>query len=259
MLCQITLPPYWVDASKLERAICDGGDPHNSDVYEVLIHFPIGCKLMIDAAIRLLSLVNQLAFATRRVRLHFEEGETGTMGYLNRIGFFDYLDPSIDVTPARPAYSGAERYRSGNSGLVEIARINKDARDQNLPTRLTEALVNSYGQRADAAELEGAAWTIFAELIDNVFSHSQSPLDGYAALQSYKGGERLTVAVSDSGLGIMDTLRPALQKESPHLASLSDIKLLVEVFRQGLSRHGTDRGCGLKGQRGESHEVPRHA
>ena len=104
MLCQITLPPYWVDASKLERAICDGGDPHNSDVYEVLIHFPIGCKLMIDAAIRLLSLVNQLAFATRRVRLHFEEGETGTMGYLNRIGFFDYLDPSIDVTPARPAY-----------------------------------------------------------------------------------------------------------------------------------------------------------
>ena len=247
MLCRITLPSYWVDASKLERAIHAAGHPHNSDVYEVLIHFPIGCKLMIDAAIRLLSLVNQLASATRRVRLDFEEGETGTMGYLNRMGFFDHLDPSIGVTPARPAYSGAERYRSSNTGLVEIARINKDDRDQTLPTRLTEALMRSYGQRADAAELEGAAWTIFAELIDNVFSHSQSPLDGYAALQSYKGGERLTVAVSDSGLGIMDTLRPALQKESPRLASLSDVELLVEVFRQGLSRHGADRGCGLKG------------
>ena len=247
MLCQINLPPQWVDASKLERAIRDGGDPHNSDVYEVPIHFPIGCKLMIDAAIRLLSLANQLESTTRRVRLDFEEGETGTMGYLNRMGFFDHLASPIDVTPAHPAYSSAELYRSRNSGLVEIARINKDTRDQKLPARLTEALMRSYGRRADATELEGAAWTIFAELIDNVFSHSQSPLDGYAALQSYKGGEHLTVAVSDSGLGIMQTLRPALQSESPRLASLSDIELLVEVFRQGLSRHGADRGCGLKG------------
>ena len=247
MLCQITLPPYWVDASKLETAIRAGGHPHDSSVYEVLIHFPIDCKLMIDAAIRLLSLANQLAFATRRVRLDFEEGESGTMGYLNRVGFFDHLAPSVDVTPARPAYSGAERYRSGNTGLVEIARINKDARDQKLPTRLTKALMRSCGQRADAAELEGAAWTIFAELIDNVFSHSKSPLDGYAALQSYQRGERLTVAVSDSGLGIMQTLRPSLQSDFPRLVGLSDVELLVEVFRQGLSRHGADRGCGLKG------------
>ena len=247
MLCQINLPPYWVDASKLEGAIRVAGHPHDPGVYETLIRFPIGCKLMIDAAIRLLSLVNQLAFATRRVRLDFEEGETGTMGYLNRVGFFDYLDPSVDVTPARPAYSGAELYRSGNTGLVEIAQINKDVRDKTLPARLTKALMRSCGRRADAAELEGAAWTIFAELIDNIFSHSQSPLDGYAALQSYQRGERLTVAVSDSGVGIMETLRPSLQNEFPRLTTLSDVELLVEVFRQGLSRHGTDRGCGLKG------------
>src|ERR1700730_3384453 len=119
------------------------------------------------------------------------------------MGFFDQLPLPIDVAPSRPAYSGAELYRGGNTGLVEIARINKDVRDQKLLTRLTEALMRSCGQRADATELEGAAWTIFAELIDNVFSHSQTPLDGYAALQSYQGGDRLTVAVSDSGLGIM--------------------------------------------------------
>ena len=63
----------------------------------------------------------------------------------------------------------------------------------------------------------------------------------------YSRGNRLSVAVSDSGLGIMQTLRPALSVESPNLASLSDTDLLVEVFRQGLSRHGRDRGCGLKG------------
>lgn len=247
MQCQITLPSRWVDASSLETAILTSGNPHSASIYEVLVKFPVGCKLMIDAAIRLLSLVNQLAFTTRRVQLDFEEGESGTMGYLNRMGFFDHLDSSITLTPNRPAYSGAELYRGGNAGLVEIARINKDIRDQELPTRLTQALMRSCGTRTDASELEGAAWTIFAELIDNVFSHSQTPLDGYAALQVYKGRDRLTVAVSDSGLGIMQTLRPSLQSEFPRLVGLSDVQLLVEVFRQGLSRHGADRGCGLKG------------
>jgi hypothetical protein len=247
MQCQIDFPPHWITAARFESAIRDGGEPHGIATYGVLCRFPVGCKLMIDTAVRLLSLVNQLAFTTRHVRLDFEEGEAGTMGYLNRMGFFDHLDPRIDVTPQRPAYSGAQLHRGGNSDLVEIARINKDHRDKGLPTRLTEALLRSCGKRSDAKELEGAAWTIFAELIDNVFSHSQTPLDGYVALQAYRGGQRLSVAVSDSGLGIMQTLRPSLHSEFPRLVGLSDLQLLVEVFRQGVSRHGSDRGCGLKG------------
>lgn len=247
MHCKINLPAQWVDASKLERALRHGGDPHGSDTYDVVIRFPAGCKMMTDAIIRLLSLANQLALTTRRVRLEFDEGEAGTMGYLNRIGFFDHLAPEVDVAPCRPSYSGAALYRGGNVGVVEIARINKDDRDQGLPERLTKAVMRSCGTRTDAAELEGAAWMIFAELIDNVFEHSETPLDGYAALQVYPNGNSLMVAVSDSGRGIMETLRPSLQTESPKLANLSDVDLLVEVFRQGLSRHGADRGCGLKG------------
>src|SRR5208282_3284998 len=114
MKCQIALPRTWVDASRLEAAIRVGGHPHDRGVYEVVIKFPAGCKVMIDAAIRLLSLANQLAFTTRRVQLEFEEGEAGTMGYLNRMGFFDHLAAPIEVTPNRPAYSGAELYRGGN-------------------------------------------------------------------------------------------------------------------------------------------------
>ena len=107
--------------------------------------------------------------------------------------------------------------------------------------------MRSCEDRADANELKGATWTIFAELIDNIFSHSKTLLDGYAALQLYLNGNSLQVAVSDSGLGIMSTLRPALKHEFPTLDRLSDTELLVEIFRQGISRHGTDRGCGLKG------------
>jgi hypothetical protein len=169
------------------------------------------------------------------------------MGYLNRMGFFDNLAPEIEVTPYRPAISAAELYHGSNTSLVEIERINKDFCDRELPRRMTDALMRSCGNRSDAKELEEAAWTIFAELIDNVFSHSKTPLDGYAALQVYTRGDRLMVSVSDSGLGIMETLRPSLKTEFPKFAVLSDLDLLVEVFRQGLSRHGPDRGCGLKG------------
>lgn len=247
MHCKVCFPASWVDAGWFETALRDSCGPHDQNTHEVTFNFPVGCKIMVDGAIRLLSLANQLAATTRRVHMDFREGDSGTMGYLNRMGFFDYLAPVVEVLPSRPIYSGAKLHRGGNGLLVEIARINKDARDDDLPTRLSDVISRACGNRADVGELTGAAWTIFAELIDNIFAHSCTQLDGYAALQVYSGGNRLSVAVSDSGLGIMETLRPTIGAEFPKLARLSDIDLLVEVFRQGISRHGADRGCGLKG------------
>jgi hypothetical protein len=247
VLCAVLFPATWTDAGRFEAALKDSCGPHNSNTHEVTFSFPVGCKIMVDGAIRLLSLANQLVATTRRVHMLFDEGETGTMGYLNRMGFFDHLSSEVDVQPSRPMFSGAMIHRGSNSMLVEIARINKDLRDNELPTRLSDAISKACHNRADVDELNGAAWLIFAELIDNIFSHSDTKLDGYAALQVYSGGNRLSVAVSDSGRGIMDTLRPSLRTESPKLAALSDTDLLVEVFRQGVSRHGSDRGCGLKG------------
>ena len=85
MQCTITLPVRWVTSSLFETALHNGGDAHGSNVYGVTVRFPPGCKMMIDAAVRLLSLANQLAYTTRRVCLDFAEGEAGTMGYLTRI------------------------------------------------------------------------------------------------------------------------------------------------------------------------------
>jgi hypothetical protein len=203
---------------------------------------------MTDAIVRLLSLFNQLDFCTRRVILNFETSDSELLGYLNRIGFFDHLSDRIEVLPSRPATSMAKKYKGKNPGVVEIARIDKHApRDPSLLNRLTRAIELACSTRGDLAELQGAAWTIFAELIDNVFSHSETPLNGFAALQVYKNGNCLKVAVSDSGKGLLETLRPTLKAEHPRFATLADIDLLVEVFRQGLSRHGSSRGCGLRG------------
>ncbi len=247
MICNVEFPAKWIDSSTMEIYLRTGPGPHDNSFSNAKFVFPIGCKVMIDAAVRLLSLFNQLDICQKRVQLVFDEGESGAMGYLDRMGFFDHLSKNIEVIPARPFVSGAEIYGGTNTSLVEIARINPKFRDETLLTRLTGALMRSCCERPDADELEGAAWTIFAELIDNIFSHSETSIDGYAALQLYPRGNSLRVAVSDSGLGIMGTLRPALENESPSLSNLSDVELLVEIFKQGISRHGSDRGCGLKG------------
>jgi hypothetical protein len=145
--CVVHFPAQWVDASKFEAALRASPGPHDAATFEVTLEFPTNCKVMVDAAIRLLSLANQLASTTRRVRLNFEEGETGTMGYLNRMGFFDHLEVEVEVFPARPAFSAAVIHRGGNQALVEIARISKDDRDEGLPTRLTNALMRPRNQR----------------------------------------------------------------------------------------------------------------
>ena len=145
-------------------------------------------------------------------------------------------------TPARSLHFGA------NSGVVEIAAIGNDRDIKQLPNRLAQAVTCACAARLDVTMLANSAWQIFSELIDNIAEHSSSVLDGYAALQVYRGGNALQVAVSDSGVGIMETLRPGLRRQSPRYAKMSDVELLVEVFRQGISRHSPDtgRGCGLK-------------
>ena len=243
----IELPAIWVDGSALDQALAACGGAHESRSGDLTFRFPVGCKVMIDSAVRLLSLLNQLDNCTRRAVLEFDEGEAGVMGYLDRMGFFDCLSPNVGVHPYRPAVSAADAYRGRNPGLVEIAAIGTQVRDQELPNRLTSVLVEACSDRQDVEALGGAAWLIFAELVDNIYSHSQTRLDGFAALQVYPRGNGLKVAVSDSGLGIMATLRPSLQSQHPSLSRLSDLDLLVEIFREGVSRHGSQRGCGLKG------------
>jgi hypothetical protein len=83
----IRFPAQWLTSAKFEASLKNSSGPHDGETFEVGFEFPTNCKVMADVAIRLLSLVHQLV-ATKRVQLNFEEGEAGTMGYLNRLGFF---------------------------------------------------------------------------------------------------------------------------------------------------------------------------
>ena len=52
------------------------------------------------------------------------------------------------------------------------------------------------------------------------------------------------VIVSDSGKGMLETLRPKLPKK---YKQATDIEIVIDAFEKGLSRHGrrSGRGCGL--------------
>lgn len=244
----VTLAPAWVNSDSFETSLRTAAcDPHSSNAYSVRFVMPIGCAVMVDAGTRLLSIANQLSRCTKKVVLDFEGGLSGTMGYLNRMGFFDMLNHQIGVLPERPAISGASVYRGGNRNLVEFRGLNPDAIDKGLPGRLADSLKNSLpASVANSDQLSDAAFTIFSELIQNVYRHSETKLDGYAALQSYRGRARnVQVSVSDSGLGIMETLRPSLKTHFPALAKAGDAALLIEMVSKGVSRFGRDNGCGI--------------
>jgi hypothetical protein len=202
--------------------------------------------LMVVPIVRLLSLANQLCAIGKRVTLTFLEGESGAMGYLDRLGFFDHLSPNAIALPSRPLISGAKTHFGGNSSVVEIEAIRIGHNVETLPNRLEAAINSACCARTDVQLLAKSAWQIFSELVGNIELHSQSQLDGYAALQVYRNGNALQVTVSDSGVGIMETLRPALKELYPEHTAKTDVDLLVEVFRQGLSRDGHGHGCGLR-------------
>ncbi len=225
----------WIGGDKLEE-ILGRAKRGILDSASVRFVIPAGAKVLIDAAVIFLSLVNQLAAKRVAVAIDFESDDSVVMGYFNRMGFFDHLDASIQVLPAKPLFSGAQLFASQNKGLVEIAKINPVDYDDNLPSRLADVL------QAKNKKLGKAAFTIFGELIDNVLGHSSTKLDAFAALQSYKNGTM--VIVSDSGKGLLSTLRPKLPKR---YGPLSDIEIVIEAFEKGLSRHGSrsGRGCGL--------------
>lgn len=240
----LRLPSSWVNASSLEHALARTGEPHADVFTSVRCTLPVGCKVMIDAGTRMLSLANQLASGGKQVTLEFEEGIGGVMGYLDRLSFFDLLDRRISVVPDPPVQSAGSRRRGHNPDLVELRAISPRSRDRELPKQLADAVEEACCGRDDRTTLGHAAYTVFAELIDNIFEHSETEVDGCAGLQVYRGGGSVWVAVSDSGRGILDTIRPSLKGKA--LRHLSDPELIVHMFNEGVSRFGSQRGCGLR-------------
>ena len=237
----------WREAKDLDSALSRDGDPRTSGADTIIFTISPHASLWLDTILSLLTLANQYAAAGIDVQLDFGQHDSKPFGFMDRLGFFDFISDQVTVLPARPLYSRASIYRGNSHGTVEIAPIRFGEPDLDLPRRLTSALEAACAARADVRKLGDAAWTILSELIGNVHLHSGTRLDGFASLQVYPGGKVVRVAVGDSGDGLLSTIRPTLLGRYPHLAAASDSELLVEMFRQGISRfEDRKHGLGLK-------------
>ncbi len=130
--------------------------------------------------------------------------------------------------------------------IIKLVNISTDRPDRTVPSRLTDTILNAVKNSSFTKRFNIAAFTILGELIDNILQHSSTKINSFAGVEISDGGKIIRIAISDSGTGILQTLRPALTTEFPKLNRLKDTELLLEVFKKGVSRHGRGRGCGLK-------------
>ena len=247
----IELDSGWIDDQSFENTLLEAGELLDGNSDQIRIIIPKGCNLLLIAAARLLSLLNQLAHEGKPVIVDLADC-ANTLQFLNRIGFFDILDERVSVLPERPKYPAARIYKGNSASTVEFGAIDPAKVDEVLVKQLTERFVS-----LSKPEYHIAAFTIFSELIGNIFEHSKSPIFGFAALQRYRPGGHVHIqsVVSDSGLGIANTLRPGLKKHYPGLYEKfrgePDIELVIEILlRGGISRFGPGRGLGFKSSPG---------
>lgn len=245
-ICNLSFPSKWINGIEFDSVMAGSKiSPYSKTVKEVVFLFPTDSKILIDAAVQILSIANQLVRERKKVKLIFEDNDA--MGYLNRIRFFEELNKKIKVEPKRPSDLVPEIYSGTSSRLVEIHPINPKRKDLTLPGLLAQRVAEAESGKVNKAQLRATAFTVFGELIDNIFQHSATKISGYAAFQIYSNKNSAMVAVSDSGHGILKTIRPFLKtKRLSKYRNLSDPRLIVEMFKTGISRKGEERGCGLK-------------
>jgi hypothetical protein len=244
----------WLACDSFEESYSNVGNVLQAEESNIIINFPENCKILLIAGARIMALANQLHLKGKSVTLNFG-GCLKAMGYLNRLGFFDYIHKDIKVLPRRPKASKAKKYKGNSKNIVEIGDIDLKAFNDELPKELTTAFTHHAGE-----EYYMAAFTVFSELIGNVEEHSETPIPGFAALQLYNGREKhIQIVISDHGLGLTNTLKTGLAEHYPELASSldlddieSDITLIKKALVEGkLSRYGHNpdkiaRGLGLK-------------
>jgi hypothetical protein len=246
----------WIDGLSLDRSVGSAGSPLESECSSIHFIVPEGCKILLEAAARLLAYSNQAIHVGKSVVIDFNECQD-TLSYFDRIGFFEMLHEDIIVKPNRPLFSSAELFKGNSEAVYEFGEIDPQNLDEEIPQQLKQSFVSYAGERYSQP-----AFTVLSELFGNVRDHSESPISGYIALQRYKGYKgsgsyggvkpHIQTIVSDSGRGITGTLKPVLQARYPEIFSMFDFSdpksyplLVREVFKRGRISQSSDEGRGL--------------
>lgn len=217
-LC-VDLPSRWTTAKDFEKALKKSGCPLNSNIKTIRFVVPENCYLMLEASARLLALSNQLIEHDKFVVLDFSASK-GTLNFLNRNGVLKQLDKAVDVLPRRPKAHAADLYKGNSISLLELRPIDPRTPDRTIPEELSNVFVKHAGKRYFLI-----GFTIFTELWANVCNHSKTPSSGFAAVQKYEGSRpHIQTVVSDSGIGIIEALKPIFEEKYPILFKKFDLE-----------------------------------
>ncbi|MBL4568767.1 MAG: hypothetical protein JKY69_03630 [Flavobacteriaceae bacterium] len=238
--------PSWIDCNIFEDCLSKKGALLDSSCDLITFIFPNKCKLMFDVLARLLALCNQLILDGKKVCLDFCKNKD-TLTYIDRVGFLEHLHQDVEFLPQRPFESRSNAYRGNSDALVEIGFIDPMGNNEELIKSLTDCFVTQ-----SSIEYDTVAFTIFSELIGNVKEHSSSVVKGFSGLQKYDGSNKhIQTVISDSGIGIFNSLKDAIPDNYPDLNIFKDeddfdIRVVETVLINGeISRKGKDKGRGL--------------
>ncbi|WP_331427255.1 ATP-binding protein [Vibrio sp. M250220] len=238
----------WLTSSGFEEVIKQYDGLWDEETTTIEMTF-LGGSFLLDSLGKLLALINQLVYQNKSVSLDFSACDK-SFSYLCRVGFFELIDPRVVVVPN---VKDASCYYGHNSKVMEFGVINPKEPDESIPLQLKQAFIEQAGSKHS-----NAAFTMISELFGNVRDHSKSPIDGFAALQVYSKTKRIQTVISDSGVGIANSLRRILKKQYPEtyqefktVNAENDALLIKRVFERGRisSAENNDdksRGLGLK-------------
>lgn len=238
----------WLTSDGFEEVIKQYSGLWAQETTAIEITF-LGGSFLLDSLGKLLALINQLVHQNKSVSLDFSACDQ-SFTYLCRVGFFELVDKRAVVTPN---VKDASCYYGQNSKVMEFGVINPEEPDERIPLQLKQAFIEQAGKKHS-----NAAFTMISELFGNVRDHSKSPIDGFAALQVYSKTNKIQTVISDSGVGIANSLRRVLKERYPEVYqefktanAENDALLIKRLFEQGRissadNNDDESRGLGLK-------------
>lgn len=149
------------------------------------------------------------------VKMDFPE-DADVHHYMTRMKFYEANGLSVP-------YPFTERPSSGR--FVELKKFNEKTQNDVLNKLI--ACLDRYGISEDMQRIFSF---IFAELIDNACSHSESEYGGMICAQMYPKWKELHIAIVDRGVGI-----PRSLSATPDCRGLSDEEIILKSVQKNVS------------------------
>lgn len=146
--------------------------------------------------------------------------------HLSNIRFQEYWTPEYDRTRF------TESFNNTSFGLWKIS----EAMIYNYTGEARKYIERILGDNKDLLSIA----TIMQEILNNIFDHSKSPIDGYIISQFYPATKKLCFSVCDFGIGIPNAVR----LNGMHLES-TDSEILNKSLEEGFTIQSTPRNRGF--------------